>query len=165
MKEVNNLSNMGTGDLLTVSELQELEKRLPETLRVIPSRWVITRKTPIAVRARIVIKDIAGKNSESARALGISSPTPSAADALFTVLGIAGCRDCFIASGDVSHAFMATPLRERDVVMKFPLSVSTVSGEPLYMHLKKALNGLRKASQVAFSQGCLSRVRVCCLSM
>ena len=146
VKEVNNLSNMGTGDLLTVSELQELEKRFPGTLRVIPSRWVTTRKTPTTVRARIVIKDIAGKNSESARALGISSPTPSA-DALFTVLGIAGCRDCFIASGDVSHAFMATPLRERDVVMKFPLSVSTVSGEPLYMHLKKALNGLRKASQ------------------
>ena len=146
VKEVNNLSNMGTGDLLTVSELQELEKRFPGTLRLIPSRWVTTRKTPTAVRARIVIKDIAGKNSESARALGISSPTPSA-DALFTVLGIAGCRDCFIASGDVSHAFMATPLRERDVVMKFPLSVSTVSGEPLYMHLKKALNGLRKASQ------------------
>ena len=47
----------------------------------------------------------------------------------------------------MSHAFMATPLRERDVVMKFPLSVSTVSGEPLYLHLRKALNGLRKASQ------------------
>ena len=75
------------------------------------------------------------RNSESARALGILSPTPSA-DALFIVLDIAGCRDCFIASGDVSHAFMATPLRERDVVMKFPLSVSTVSGEPLYVHLK-----------------------------
>ena len=130
VKEVNNLSDMGTGDLLTVSELQELEKTFPGTLRVIPSRWVTTRKTPTTLRARIVIKDIAGKKSESARALGISSPTPSA-DALFAVLGIAGCRDCFIASGDVSHAFMATPLRERDVVMKFPPSVSTVSGEPL----------------------------------
>ena len=54
---------------------------------MIPSRWVTTRKTPTTVRARIVVKDIAGKNSESARALGISSPTPSA-DALFTVLGI-----------------------------------------------------------------------------
>ena len=42
---------------------------------------------------------------------------------------------------------MATPLRKRDVVMKFPLSVSTVSGDPLYLHLGKALNGLRKASQ------------------
>ena len=112
VKEVDNLSNMGTGDLLTAAELQQLEKRFPGTLRVIPSRWVTTRKTPTTVRAGIVIKDIAGKNSESARALGISSPTPSA-DALFTVLGVAGCRDCFIASGDVSHAFMATPLRER----------------------------------------------------
>ena len=53
---------------------------------------------------------------------------------------------CF-SEPDVSHAFMATPLRKRDVVMKFPLSVSTVSGDPLYLHLGKALNGLRKASQ------------------
>ncbi|CAE7635150.1 unnamed protein product [Symbiodinium sp. CCMP2592] len=146
VKEVNNLSHMETGDLLTASELQSLEKRFPGTLKVIPSRWVTTQKTPTTVRARIVIKDIAGKNSESARALGISSPTPSA-DALFTVLGVAGCRDCVIASADVSHAFMATPLRERDVVMRFPLSVSSVSGDPLYLHLNKALNGLRKASQ------------------
>ena len=57
MKEVNNLSNMGTGDLLTAAELQQLEKRFPGTLRVIPSRWVTTRKTPTTVRARIVIKD------------------------------------------------------------------------------------------------------------
>ncbi|CAE7244902.1 unnamed protein product [Symbiodinium sp. CCMP2592] len=146
VKEVNNLSHMETGDLLTASELQSLEKRFPGTLKVIPSRWVTTQKTPTTVRARIVIKDIAGKNSESARALGISSPTPSA-DALFTVLGVAGCRDCVIAGADVSHAFMATPLRERDVVMRFPLSVSSVSGDPLYLHLNKALNGLRKASQ------------------
>ena len=146
VKEVNNLSQMETGDLLTVDELRNLEKRFPGTLRVIPSRWVTTQKTPSTVRTRIVIKDIAGKNSDSARALGISSPTPSA-DALFTVLGIAGCRNSVVAGADVSHAFMATPLRKRDVVMKFPLSVSTVSGDPLYLHLGKALNGLRKASQ------------------
>ena len=146
VKEVNNLSQMETGDLLTVDELRNLEKRFPGTLRVIPSRWVTTQKTPSTVRARIVIKDIAGKNSDSARTLGISSPTPSA-DALFTVLGIAGCRNSVVAGADVSHAFMATPLRKRDVVMKFPLSVSTVSGDPLYLHLGKALNGLRKASQ------------------
>ena len=186
VKEVNNLSHMGTGDLLTASELQALEKKFPGTLKIIPSRWVTTQKTPTTVRARIVIKDVAGKNSESARTLGISSPTPSA-DALFTVLGVAGCRDCVIAGADVSHAFMATPLRERDVVMKFPLSVSTVSGDPLYLHLSKALNGLRKASQewicfvgetvktlkvwrvAAWShvcfQACLSRAPVCCWSM
>ena len=146
VKEVNNLSQMETGDLLTVDELRNLEKRFPGTLRVIPSRWVTTQKTPSTVRARIVIKNIAGKNSDSARTLGISSPTPSA-DALFTVLGIAGCRNSVVAGADVSHAFMATPLRKRDVVMKFPLSVSTVSGDPLYLHLGKALNGLRKASQ------------------
>ena len=33
VKEVNNLSNMGTGDLLTAAELQQLEKRFPGTLK------------------------------------------------------------------------------------------------------------------------------------
>ena len=146
IKEVNSLSHMETGDLLTAPELQNLEKRFPGTLRVIPSHWVTTQKTPTTVRARIVIKDIAGKHSESARTLGISSPTPSA-DALVTALGIAGCRNGVVAGADVSHAFMATPLRKRDVVTKFPLSVSTVSGDPLYLHFGKAPNGLRKASQ------------------
>ena len=74
IKEVNNLNQMGTGDLLTVSELQRLEKKFPGTLKVIPSRWVATRKTPTTVRARLVIKDIAGKNDESARALGFPVP-------------------------------------------------------------------------------------------
>ena len=45
---------------------------------------------------------------------------------------------------------MATPLRKRDVIAKLPLSVSDLSGRAMYLHLFKALNGLRSASQEWF---------------
>ena len=86
------------------------------------------------------------KGAETARALGISSPT-SSADALNILLGIAAFYDWAVGGADVAHAFMATPLRKRDVVIRFPLSITTKEGAPLYLHLARALNGLRKASQ------------------
>lgn len=97
------------------------------------------------VRARIVLKDIAAGQA-SARTIGISSPTPSS-EALFLMLGIAGTRNFIIGAGDVVSAFMATPLRKRTAVAKMPLSVSSLKGEPMFLHLSKALNGLRSASQ------------------
>lgn len=65
-----------------------------------------------------------------------SLPTLSA-DALDLVL--------VLTSGDT---FMATPLCVRDVVMRLPLSVSTMQGSPLYLHLSKALNELRNFSRL-----------------
>ena len=146
VKEVNNLSEMGTGDLMTLEQVEQLKAKSKLEIKVITCRWVTTRKTVDTVRSRIVIKDIAQKGSESARSLGISSPTPSA-DAFMLVVGLAAVYDFVIMSADVAHAFMATPLRVRDVVIRLPLSVSTMSGAPLFLHLSKALNGLRKASQ------------------
>ena len=84
------------------------------------------------VRARIVLKDVA-KGSDSARALGISIPTPSS-DALSLLLAIAGNRGWPIATGDVSSAFMCTPLRKRNIVAKLPMSVSSMGGEPVFLH-------------------------------
>jgi len=92
-----------------------------------------------------VIKDVA-RNQDTARSLGISSPTPSA-DALQVLLGEAGCLDLALGAADVTAAFMATPLRQRDVIAKLPLSVSDLSGSAMYLHLYKALNCLRSASQ------------------
>ena len=68
-----------------------------------------------------MVKDVAGKSAASARSMGISSPTPSA-DALFLLLGLTGNRDGTLGAADVAHAFMATPLRVRDVVIRLPLS-------------------------------------------
>ncbi len=78
--EIGTLDCMQCGDLMTESEIGDLRKQC----RVIPSRWVITRKNATLVRARIVLKDIA-KGTESARSLGISSPAPSS-EALFAML-------------------------------------------------------------------------------
>ena len=66
---------------------------------------------------------------------------------MFLLLAVAGCRNYAIGSADIAHAFMATPLRVRDVIIKLPLSVSSMRGEGMYIWLRKALNGLRKSSQ------------------
>ena len=61
----------------------------------------------------------------------------------------------------MAHAFMATPLRVRDVLIRLPLNILSLSGEALYMHLEKALNGLRSASLewVNYLSGFVSKVR------
>ena len=71
-KEIQNLSDLGTGDLYTFEELQS--KGLDKSCRIIPTRWVTTDKGGGFTRTRIVIKDVA-RNQDTARSLGISSPT------------------------------------------------------------------------------------------
>ena len=73
-----------------------------------------------------MIKDVA-RNQDTARRLGIYSPTPSS-HALQVLLGVAGCLDLVLGAADVTAAFMATPQRERDVIAKLPLPVSDLSG-------------------------------------
>ena len=98
--------------------------------KIVPSRWVTADKGSGVVRAGIVWKDVA-RGSDSARALGISSPTPLS-DALSLLLGIAVNRGWPIATGDVSSAFMCTPSRKRNIVAKLPMSVSSMGGEPVF---------------------------------
>ncbi len=116
VKEMKNLESMEAGDLYAISEYEA--SGLGGTCRTIPSRWVTAGKgkdetgNPI-VRSRIVLKDLS-KGSGSARVLGISSPAPSS-DGLNLLLSIAGIRDWFVGVGEVSWAFMATPLRKRSL--------------------------------------------------
>ena len=147
LKEVGNLRDMEAGDLQTLDGVEKLKRDNSEVnFQTIGCRWVTTRKTVDTVRSQIVPKDVAEKNMPSARSLGISSPTLSS-DAMFLLLGLAGCRDYAVGSVDIAHAFMATLLRVRDVIIKLPLSVSSMRGEGMYIWLRKALNGLRKSSQ------------------
>ena len=120
---------------------------------MIPCRWVTVEKGGDVTRARIVIKDC--KSGASARSLGISSPTPSS-DALQLVIGLAGLWDLTLGGADVTAAFMATPLRQRNVVVKLSMS------ERLYLHLTKALNGLRIASQewVCYLSGIVAELKL-----
>ena len=83
----------------------------------------------------------------SARKLGFSSPTPSH-DAFMLVVCLMAVCNLKARGADIGHAFMHSPLVSGiPVLLKMPLSISAVTGEPVYMLLFKALKRLRDASQ------------------
>ena len=68
---------------------------------------------------------------------------------LVSLMAIHNLRGC---AADIGHAFMHSPLTSKvPIVLKLPLSVSLVNGEPAFLHLSAALNGLRDASQAWLS--------------
>ena len=149
LTEVANMNRVDAGTPLKPSEAERLAKQ--HGIRIIQCRWVSNAKTiegQPGVRARIVVKDIAA-NDAKAKELGISSPTPSS-EAIKTALAVAGFSDAYVTTLDCSAAFMHTPLDEskRKIIVKLPLSVSwgDDSGSPVYLLLKKSLNGIRSAS-------------------
>ena len=138
-KEIRGLTAVGAGQVLAENVARESGQR------IISTRWVTNEKEEAqeGVRARIVAKDFA--SGQSARSMGISSPTPSI-EALRMVLGVArgawssGNQAMFLVGRDVFQAFMNSPL-EQPEILRMPLSMSTMIGEPI-------LYGLRKASTV-----------------
>ena len=142
-EELTNLQQCQTGTIAGEAEIKELTRTHPNT-RVINSRWVAAYKSAERVRTRIVAKDY--NHGATAKSLGYSSPTPSI-EALHLVLAISASRGFRLRSLDVGHAFMNSPISSaQKIVLKMPLSVSLQSGEPSYLILSKALNGLRDAS-------------------
>ena len=132
------MSNLSDRDVYSATEFEL--SGLSKTCRIIPSRWVTADKGSGVVRARIILQDVA-RGSDSARALGISSPTPSS-DAFSLLLGTAGNRGWPLATADVSQAFMCTPVRKRNIVAKLPpWEVSQC-----FANSTCALSGLRSAS-------------------
>ena len=132
-----------------IDEIRHLEKcragRLnsAKEVELISSRWVTGQKAE-NVRSRLVAKDVAG-GAPSAKALGFASPTPSI-EVIHAVLSLAASLDLYVVAIDVSHAFMHSPLGSQIVVLRLPQSVSNVAGEPAFLLLQRALNGLRDAS-------------------
>ena len=142
-EELANMSKCQVGQVLSGAEVEQLKVSRPH-LRVIQARWVTAFKSVERVRARVVAKDIRSK--ESARALGCSSPTPSC-EVVQILLSIASTRGWRLRALDVSHAFMHSPLPANTrVVLRMPKSISTLSGELVFLDLWKSLNGLRDAS-------------------
>ena len=142
-EEVHNMESCGAGLLLNASQVQDLKQAHPNA-RIIQARWVVARKSDVKVRARIVAKDI--KKHQTARQLGYSSPTPSV-ESLHILLAHAAVSDFYLRSLDISHAFMHSPVPEgENIVLKLPQSVSMLDGTQAFLHLRKALNGLRDAS-------------------
>ncbi|CAK9021256.1 Copia protein (Gag-int-pol protein) [Cleaved into: Copia VLP protein [Durusdinium trenchii] len=142
-EEIYNLEHCKTGKTISETDMKSFCKRFPSA-RLISSRWVAAFKSAERVRTRIVAKDF--NRGQSARSLGFSSPTPSI-EALHLILAISATRRYLLRSLDISHAFMHSPLgKDMHVVLKLPLSVSLDDGQPAFLVLDKALNGLRDAS-------------------
>ena len=141
-REISKMSMHQIGSCMTEADAMRLKR---EGVRIIPCRWVITEKGD-EVRARCVVKDVA--TGASAASQGYSSPTASA-EALKAFLAFCGFHDYVILAGDVSTAFMASPLEQRfRVIVKMPPGcLNPENGEPVYVLLFKALNGLRCASR------------------
>ena len=60
---------------------------------------------------------------------------------------------------------MNSPLRDHErIILRFPLSLSTMSGEPRFIEAHKALNGLRVASLTwsVFLKDIVSKVNLSC---
>ncbi len=145
-EEVQNLEKCATGVAMREHEIKAIKGRFPSP-RVIGCRWVAAFKSSNRVRCRIVAKGLA--RGTSAKSLGYSSPTPSV-EALHLLLVLAANRNYHVASIDISHAFMHSPLPPQEkVALSMPLSVSHEDGEPLYL-LRKSLNGLRNTSLDGF---------------
>lgn len=144
--EVRHMNECEVGEVVTLTEWKlkspKFAQEINAAIRVIPTRRVTVAKND-AVRSRLVVKDVASK--DSARSLGISSPTPSS-DAFMIFISIVAHLDWKVSSLDVSHAFMHTPRVLKDVAVKLPQSLTSSSGETLILWLRKALNGLRSAS-------------------
>ena len=78
----------------------------------------------------LVAKDIA---HGSARKQGFSSPTPSH-DAFMLIVALLATHNLRCCAADISHAFMHSPLTAKEpIVLKLPLSVSLLNGEPAYL--------------------------------
>ena len=144
--EVRHMHECEVGEVFTLTEWKlkspKFAKEINSEIRIISTRWVTVAKND-AVRSRLVVKDVA--SGDSARSLGISSPTPSA-DAFMIFVAITAHFDWRVASLYVSHAFMHTPRVLKDVAVKLPQSLTSSSGATLILWPRKALNGLRSAS-------------------
>ena len=165
-KECDGLTAVKAGVILSEQKKEEFCKL--HGVKPITCRWVTNEKpeSDEGVRARIVVKDIA-RGSATARSLAISSPTPSV-ESLRMVLG-ASCgiwgAELSLYAIDVSQAFMNSPLRDKErIVLRMPLSISTTSGEPIFLEAHKALNGLRVASLTwsVFLKDIVSKVGLAC---
>ena len=145
--EIQHMEACAVGDQMSAEDWKvkalQLQRELGVTPRLITTRWVTTAKAD-KVRARIVVRDM-NHQEGTARNLGISSPTPSS-DSLMVVLSVVSHYGWLLGSYDVSHAFMHTPRKVRDVAIRMPQSITSPKGESVVLWLRKALNGLRSAS-------------------
>ena len=153
--EVIALEKHRTGQVVSKDEAQEYCQM--HGIRIISTRWVVVNKHDAIkgdiVRSRLVVRDFA--TGPSAAELGVSSPTASS-EALKVALSYLAQKSSFRKKSkkggvgktawvlDVSTAFLHAPVIHPAVV-SLPTGMEDEDGEPLFVILEKAMNGLRSA--------------------
>ncbi|CAE7230864.1 unnamed protein product [Symbiodinium sp. CCMP2592] len=138
--ELEELESFKVGEVIPEREARRLAKE--NGRRVLTSRWVNTVKKKGLYRSRLVVWDYASMGGTTLSE-GIYSPTTSL-EGLRLLLSML-CRRGSVLSCDVSVAFMHAPVARAEFV-ELPNNVSAqVTGERVFVKLRKAMNGLRSA--------------------
>ena len=140
--ELREMSKLEVGMIL--SEFAARDKAERTGSKILACRWVLSLKADGRTRARLVTKDF--------RSCGLSSfkeelyaPTASL-EVLRSVLALASLGHMDLLTLDISVAFMHAPLPDDEVqIVQLPPSCLPLKSERMFMDLRKALNGLRKA--------------------
>ena len=138
LTEVTALAGLEVGDVIAESEGRALCKR--KNLKMIPTRWVVTRKAPGLARCRMVAKDF--KTSDTALSLGLYAPT-STVELLRLVLATAVAFGMCLATCDISTAFLNAEVIG-EVYVLLPPEI-TLAGVRAAARPRRALYGLRSA--------------------
>ena len=136
VKKIEELTEKGRK---TSSRRRKMERFCTEFgTRPTPCRWTTGEKNGRLTSPHGCEKTARG--AATARAQGISSPTPSV-ESLRVLLGMAcgawGCSPMGLFAIDVSQAFMNAPLEKRHVVVRLPISVSGTM-TPMNLRPRKA---------------------------
>ena len=152
-REYAQMSEKGVGTVCDSKRAKELCGEW--SIHIIGCRWVLGRKIRVSVkdgktteteevRARCVVQDL--RNGSSAVHSGFSSPTASV-ESFKALIAVAGYWGLCLLTGDVSTAYMSSPLpRHIKAVVRLPSGSTDRYGNPLYLVLSNALNGLRPAA-------------------
>ena len=128
-------------DLMKSFPVYQAVPRAEATGKFWSTRWCYKTKRPKQVRTRFAVRQFATSLDAT-----FYSPTPGL-EVTRVLMAMAVVKDLSILFGDISVAFMNTPMPEGDPVYVEP-------PEGLYAHydvawrLKRALNGLRDASRL-----------------
>lgn len=155
--ELSALDKAKFGNIIGKQEAESFAKK--HNLKIIGTRWVVgpkeienaDGKIEEAVRARLVVQEVASTND--AAYLGYSSSTPSG-EAIRALLSHISSSRWHVATLDVGTAFMNAGLPPGvRAVVRLPSDISIDPNEhkPCYATLNRALNGLRCASRAWLS--------------
>ena len=141
-KEYDQLEKLGVGEFLEESEAVKISKQTG--MKILSSRWVHVQKTPELVRSRLVVCDYRSCGLSSLRE-NLYAPTAGIV-ALRMCLALAQWFNWDVFTLDVSTAFLyAVLLEEERQIITLPPSAQDARGRKLFMRLRKALYGLRRA--------------------